>query len=110
MTGRPATAVLLTAWLFVVVELVNGVPPTWAWVAAVLAFIAACFAVRRLPGDEAVPADARQRSTAYAAAAIALIALVPLALAVSGAGSLAGGLAAAAIIAAAGGLNLWRVT
>jgi phosphatidylserine synthase len=110
MTVRTATAVLLTAWLFVVAEAVNGSAPVWAWAVAVAAFAAACLAVRRLPRDDMVPASARQRSVVFAAGAIALIALVPLALAASGAASLAGGLIAAGIVAAAGEYNLWRVT
>src|SRR4051812_42859722 len=106
MSQQTASAVLLTAWLFVVAEAVNGSAPAWAWITAVATFAAACVAVRRLPPDEAVPASARARSTAYAAGAIALIALVPLALAASGAASLAGGLVAAGIVAAAGEYNL----
>jgi hypothetical protein len=110
MTAESANAVLLTAWLLVVVELVNGLPPTWAWVAAVAAFVAACFAVRRLPGYKTVPESARRRAIRYAAGGIGGIALVPLALAAFGAIGLAGGAIATAIVATAGEHHLWLTT
>jgi hypothetical protein len=110
LSRQTATAVLLTAWFFVTLELLNGLPPTWAWIAAVAAFVAACVAARRLPSHETLPSSTRQTSIRYAAAAIAAIALVPTALAAAGEAGLPGGLIAAAIITAAGEHSLWLFT
>src|SRR4051794_12668143 len=110
MSRQTATALLLTAWFLVTLELLNGLPPTWAWLAAVAAFVAACVAARRLPSHETLPASTRQTSIRYAAAAIVAIALVPTALAAAGEAGLAGGLIAAALITAAGEHSLWFFT
>jgi hypothetical protein len=110
VTRQTAIAVLLTAWILVVVELVNGLPPTWAWTVALAAFAAACVAARRLPSGETLPESTRRRSIQAAAGAIGAIALVPPALAVAGAIGLAGGLIAGAIVAAVGEYQLWNLT
>jgi hypothetical protein len=110
MTSEPVMAVLTTAWLLVVVELVNGMPPAWSWVGAIVAFVATCFAARRLPRIDTVPDIRRQRSILYGALAIAAIALVPVALVVTGAIGIAGGLIAAALVTAGGEYNLWLGT
>jgi ABC-type multidrug transport system permease subunit len=54
LSRQTATAVLLTAWFFVTLELLNGLPPTWAWIAAVAAVVAAIAAIITAAGEHSL--------------------------------------------------------
>ena len=74
VTRGAAFAPLVVLWGVVALALLHSGAPTWAWAVAVPVYLAACFGLRRLPRDDAVPAAVRTQSIRYGAAVIAVLA------------------------------------